>query len=143
PAHDLFRATARPRWRPPRSRSPTRSRRGTARAARSTRELLARPAPRQRQERPLGAELLRSPDLDDDPFVWIGLPCRHSGGDRAPALRRGSALSIAGSSSLEGGLVPDRVSAGDAGVAGWISAELQQNVVEPIADFQNPDQEWR
>jgi aquaporin Z len=44
---------------------------------------------------------------------------------------------------LEGGLVPDRVAAGDAGVAGWISAELQQNVIEPIADFQNPDQEWR
>ena len=57
--------------------------------------------------------------------------------------RRGSTLSIAGSSSLEGGLVPDRVAAGDAGVAGWISAELQQNVIEPIADFQNPDQEWR
>jgi aquaporin Z len=40
-------------------------------------------------------------------------------------------------------LLPDRVAAGDAGVAGWISAELQQNVIEPIADFQNPDQEWR
>ena len=39
--------------------------------------------------------------------------------------------------------MPDRVAAGDAGVAGWISAELQQNVIEPIADFQNPDQEWR
>ena len=39
--------------------------------------------------------------------------------------------------------MPDRVAAGDAGVAGWISAELQQSVIDPIADFQNPDQEWR
>jgi aquaporin Z len=39
--------------------------------------------------------------------------------------------------------MPDRVAAGDTGVAGWISAELQQDVIEPIADFQNPDQEWR
>jgi aquaporin Z len=39
--------------------------------------------------------------------------------------------------------VPDRVATGDSGVAGWISAELQQNVVQPIVDFQNPDQEWR
>ena len=39
--------------------------------------------------------------------------------------------------------MPDQVASGDAGVAGWISAELQQNVIEPIADFQNPDQEWR
>lgn len=39
--------------------------------------------------------------------------------------------------------MPDQVASGDAGVAGWISAELQQNVIQPIADFQNPDQEWR
>lgn len=32
---------------------------------------------------------------------------------------------------------------GDGGVAGWLSAELQQNVVQPIEDFQNPEQEWR
>lgn len=37
----------------------------------------------------------------------------------------------------------DQVVSGDSGVTGWISAELQHNVVEPIADFQNPDQEWR
>jgi len=39
--------------------------------------------------------------------------------------------------------VPDQVASGDTGVAGWISAELQQNVIQPIADFKNPDQEWR
>ena len=39
--------------------------------------------------------------------------------------------------------MPDQVARGDAGVAGWISAELQQNVIQPIADFKNPDQEWR
>jgi hypothetical protein len=39
--------------------------------------------------------------------------------------------------------VPDQTASGDAGVAGWISAELQQNVIQPIADFQNPNQEWR
>ncbi len=39
--------------------------------------------------------------------------------------------------------MPDRVASGDAGVAGWISAELQQNVIQPIADFNNPNQEWR
>lgn len=39
--------------------------------------------------------------------------------------------------------MPDRVAAGDAGVAGWISAELQQNVIELIADCRNPDEEWR
>ena len=37
----------------------------------------------------------------------------------------------------------DQVARGDAGVAGWISAELQQNVIQPIADFNNPNQEWR
>src|SRR5580704_1064759 len=62
------------------------------------------------------------------------------GGDRASAT---AALSIAGSSRVEGGLMPERVAGGDAGVAGWISAELQQNVIEPIAYFQKPDQEWR
>jgi hypothetical protein len=39
--------------------------------------------------------------------------------------------------------VPDQVHSGDAGVAGWLSAELEQNVIQPIADFQNPDQELR
>ena len=39
--------------------------------------------------------------------------------------------------------MPDQVASGDAGVAGWISAELQQNVIQPIADFENPNQEWR
>ena len=40
--------------------------------------------------------------------------------------------------------MPDQqVARGDAGVAGWISAELQQNVIQPIADFGNPNQEWR
>lgn len=32
---------------------------------------------------------------------------------------------------------------GDGPVTGWISAELQNNVIQPIADFQRPDQEWR
>jgi len=35
------------------------------------------------------------------------------------------------------------VTSGDAGVTGWISAELQQNLIGPIEDFQNPNQEWR
>jgi aquaporin Z len=39
--------------------------------------------------------------------------------------------------------VADQVTSGDAGVAGWISAELQQTVIQPIADFENPNQEWR
>ncbi|MGZ4214496.1 MAG: hypothetical protein ACXVHB_16415 [Solirubrobacteraceae bacterium] len=39
--------------------------------------------------------------------------------------------------------MPDQVASGDAGVAGWISADLQQNVIQPIADFENPNQEWR
>ncbi len=39
--------------------------------------------------------------------------------------------------------MPDQIASGDAGVAGWISAELQQNVIQPIADFNNPNQEWR
>jgi len=39
--------------------------------------------------------------------------------------------------------VADQVARGDAGVTGWISAELQQNVIQPIADFENPNQEWR
>ena len=39
--------------------------------------------------------------------------------------------------------MPDQVIGGDAGVAAWISAELQQNVIQPVADFENPDQEWR
>lgn len=39
--------------------------------------------------------------------------------------------------------VSDQVTGGTSGVAGWISAELQQDVIQPIADFQNPDQEWR
>ncbi len=37
----------------------------------------------------------------------------------------------------------DQVVTGESGVTGWISAELQHNVIGPIADFQNPDQEWR
>jgi aquaporin Z len=37
----------------------------------------------------------------------------------------------------------DQPATGDAGVTGWISAELQRNVVQPIEDFQNPRQEWR
>jgi aquaporin Z len=35
------------------------------------------------------------------------------------------------------------VATGDGGVTGWISAELQSNIIQPIADFQNPNQEWR
>ena len=73
-------------------------------------------------------------------FVWLPVKL---GGDQASLLRRGSALSTAGSSSLEDGFLADEIGTGDAGVTGWISAELQQNVIQPIADFQNPNQEWR
>ena len=37
----------------------------------------------------------------------------------------------------------DQMATGDAGLTGWISAELQHNVIQPIQDFQNPSQEWR
>ena len=37
----------------------------------------------------------------------------------------------------------DQTTTGAGGVTAWISAELQNNVVQPIADFQNPSQEWR
>ena len=37
----------------------------------------------------------------------------------------------------------DQMATGDAGVTGWISAELQHNLVQPIEDFHNPRQEWR
>jgi aquaporin Z len=36
-----------------------------------------------------------------------------------------------------------QVAGGDVGVTGWISAELQHNVIQPVQDFQNPSQEWR
>jgi aquaporin Z len=39
--------------------------------------------------------------------------------------------------------VTDQTATGDTGVTGWISAELQQNIVQPIEDFHDPDQEWR
>ncbi len=51
--------------------------------------------------------------------------------------------SATGTVERGGGFVPDQVVTGNAGVAGWISAELQQDVIKPIADFNNPDQEWR
>ena len=37
----------------------------------------------------------------------------------------------------------DQMTTGDGGVTGWISAELQHNVVQPIEDFHDPHQEWR
>jgi aquaporin Z len=37
----------------------------------------------------------------------------------------------------------DHVSAQQTGVTGWIAAEVQQNLIRPIEDFQNPSQEWR
>jgi aquaporin Z len=37
----------------------------------------------------------------------------------------------------------DQASAESTGVSGWIAAELERNVVQPIEDFQNPSQEWR
>ena len=37
----------------------------------------------------------------------------------------------------------DQTTTGNGGVTGWISAELQNNVIQPIEDFQNPRQEWR
>jgi aquaporin Z len=39
--------------------------------------------------------------------------------------------------------VTDQVAAGDTGVTGWIAAEVQNNLISPIEDFQNPSQEWR
>ena len=37
----------------------------------------------------------------------------------------------------------DQMATEDGGVTGWISAELQHNLIQPIADFKDPDQEWR
>jgi aquaporin Z len=37
----------------------------------------------------------------------------------------------------------DRATGGDAGVAGWVAAELHENLIRPIEDFRNPSQEWR
>ena len=37
----------------------------------------------------------------------------------------------------------DQIATEDGGVTGWVSAELQHNLIQPIADFHNPDQEWR
>ena len=37
----------------------------------------------------------------------------------------------------------DQVSTGDTGVTGWVAAEVQHNLINPIEDFQNPSQEWR
>jgi hypothetical protein len=70
-----------------------------------------------------------SPDLDDDSslgIVWLPVKL---GGDQASLLRRGSTPSTAGSLSLEDGFLPDEIATVDAGVTGWISAELQQNVI--------------
>ena len=44
---------------------------------------------------------------------------------------------------LEGRFVTDQMTTGDGAVTGWISAELQNNIIQPIADFQKPNQEWR
>lgn len=44
---------------------------------------------------------------------------------------------------LEGGFVTDQAATRDSGVTGWVSAELQTNIIEPIADFDDPSQEWR
>jgi len=35
------------------------------------------------------------------------------------------------------------MAAGETGVTGWISAELEHNIIQPIADFHDPHQEWR
>ena len=32
---------------------------------------------------------------------------------------------------------------GEGGVTGWVSAELQNNIIQPIEDFRDPHQEWR
>jgi aquaporin Z len=39
--------------------------------------------------------------------------------------------------------VTDQMATGNSGVAGWVSEEVQHNLIDPIADFQNPSQEWR
>ena len=64
-------------------------------------------------------------------------------GERAARLRPRAEPVHRGIVELEGGFVTDQMAAGDAGVTGWISAELQHNIIQPIADFQNPRQEWR
>jgi aquaporin Z len=43
----------------------------------------------------------------------------------------------------EGGFVTDHMATGDTGVTGWVAAEVQHNVVQPIVDFRDPHQEWR
>jgi len=37
----------------------------------------------------------------------------------------------------------DQVTGEGTSVSGWIAAEFDRNVVQPIEDFQNPSQEWR
>jgi aquaporin Z len=44
---------------------------------------------------------------------------------------------------LEGGFVTDQTATGDSGVTGWVAAELQNNIIQPIADFKDPSLEWR
>ena len=63
--------------------------------------------------------------------------------DQASLLRPGFVLSTAGIVEWRWRIRARPGGGGDAGVAGWISTELQQNVIQPIADFENPNQEWR
>ncbi len=37
----------------------------------------------------------------------------------------------------------DQMATGDTGVTGWIGAEVQHNLIDPIEDFKDPSQEWR
>lgn len=44
---------------------------------------------------------------------------------------------------MEGKPTSSQALTGDAGVTEWVSSELQRNLLDPIADFQDPNQEWR
>jgi len=61
----------------------------------------------------------------------------------ALALLRRARTVGAGATAGYGRLMTGQVASGDSGVTGWISAELQRNLIDPIEDFHNPRQEWR
>jgi aquaporin Z len=39
--------------------------------------------------------------------------------------------------------LPDQLTPQEAGVTGWIASEVQRDLIRPIEDFQDPNQEWR
>ena len=36
-----------------------------------------------------------------------------------------------------------QIATGESGIRGWIAAEFEHSFIQPVADFQNPRQEWR